>query len=108
MEQKEMQRLIDCTEPAAMLRVARAYLDGDILRDRVAAEAWLLRAVDAGEPVTAAKAMGILARELWQIDEPLSDADVLDLRRAAQEQGASQELRTLLELASERQKKLDG
>lgn len=102
MEQKEMQRLIDGAEPAAMLRVARAYLDGDILRDNVAAEAWLLRAVDAGEPVTAAKAMGVLARELWQIDEPLSDVDVRDLRRAAQEQGASQELRALLELASER------
>lgn len=106
MNAKQLQRLLDMDSPPAMLAAAKSYLRGDVLHDPIAAEAWLLRAVAAEDAKISPRAMGLLATRLWQIEEPLSDADYLDMcRRLQQTQG--EERRTLLELlklASERQK----
>lgn len=108
MNTAQLQRAIDQDTPPAMISVAQSYLRGDILRDPVAAEAWLLRAVAAEDALISPRAMGLLATKLWQIKEPLSDADYLQMRRRVKDaRGAErQTLLELLKLASERQKNI--
>lgn len=89
MDIAQMQRRIDGAVRAAdMIAVARGYLDGAVLHDTVAAEAWLLRAI---------------ARE-----EPLSDADFLAIRRRLPSAVGREreELEALLRLGSKRQQDL--
>ncbi|MDO5153411.1 MAG: hypothetical protein Q4D50_08620 [Eubacteriales bacterium] len=107
MEKEKMQKLIDSgNTPEAMIAVAQAYLDGGVLRDPVAAEGWLMKAIEAGDPVQSPKAMGILAVRVLGKDRVLSDADYRDIQRCVQSaEGAErQELLALLTLASEEQK----
>lgn len=109
MDRETMQRLIDrCSDPKTMLTIAEEYLEGTVLRDAVAAEAWLMRAIEAEDPLESPKAMAVLASEILRKGEILSDQDYLDIRRQAQTAvGQEREaLLNLLELGSERQKKL--
>ena len=106
MDVKRIQQEIDgACSAAKMLAVARSYLDGDVLRDTVAAEAWLMRAIMREEPLDSVKAMAVWAREILGATEPLSDADYLDIRRQAQSAAGREreELEALLALASSRQ-----
>ena len=108
MEIHQMQALIDGADTAEKMdAVGRAYQEGALLRDEVAAEAWLLRAVEQGDPVGSVKAMGSLARLLGK-PEPLTDEDYLDIRRRlpTAEGQERQTLLALLELASHRQKNI--
>lgn len=109
MDIETMQLLIDRgSDPKTMLAIAKGYLDGAVLRDTVAAEAWLMRAIEAEDPLESPKAMAVLASEILGKGEILSDQDYLDIRRRTQT-AVGQERETLLgllELGSERQKKL--
>ena len=62
MTAEELQRHIDNAGSAKdMVVIAKAYLDGSVLYDPTAAEAWLLRAIETEDPVVSAEAMGLLA-----------------------------------------------
>lgn len=109
MDIPQMQQRIDAAESAAaMIAVAEGYLDGEVLRDPVAAEAWLMRAIETEDPVQAPKAMAVLAARILKKAEVLSDSDYQDIRRQART-AAGQErdaLLGLLALGSRRQKNM--
>lgn len=103
----QMQRQIDrAAAPEQMLAVAKAYLIGQVLRDMVAAEAWLMRVIEMEDAQTASEAMGLLAREILGRTEVLSDQDYLDILARVETASDSerQELLALLELGTQRQK----
>lgn len=109
MDIAQMQRRIDGAVRAAdMIAVARGYLDGAVLHDTVAAEAWLLRAIAREEPPDSARAMAVLAQEVLGVAEPLSDADFLAIRRRLPSAVGREreELEALLRLGSKRQQDL--
>lgn len=109
MDIAQMQRRIDGADSAAgMIAVAQGYLDGAVLRDTVAAEAWLLRAIDREEPPDSARAMALLVRRILGVAEPLSDADYLAIRRRLPSAVGREreELEELLRLGSRRQQDL--
>lgn len=110
MDIEAMQLLIDSGgDPKTMLAIAEGYLEGAVLRDTVAAEAWLMRAVEAEDPLESPRAMAMLASRILGKEEVFPDSEYLSLRRRA-ETAVGQErisLLALLELGSDRQKKLD-
>ena len=109
MKIKQMQQRIDTAQSAAdKIAVAQAYLDGAVLRDLVAAEAWLMRAIEMEDTLESPRAMGILAERILH-REPLSEQDCRDIRADAETaQGQEREaLLALLELASPKQEKQD-
>lgn len=111
MDIETMQLLIDgCNDPKAMLTIARGYLDGTVLRDKVAAEAWLMRAIGTEDPLESPKAMALLASRILGKGEILSDQDYLDIRRQSRTAvGQEREVLVgLLELGSERQKNVSS
>lgn len=109
MDLETMQQFIDRgTDPKTMIAIAEGYLEGTVLRDKIAAEAWLMRAIEAEDPLESPKAMAMLASRVLEKETILSDQDYLDIRAQART-AAGQEreaLSKLLELGSERQKKL--
>jgi len=110
MNKETLQTLIDGQpSPEAMTAIARAYLDGSVLRDPVAAEAWLMRAIAAEDPAVSARAMGMLAALLPGSPPPLTDRDYLDIRdRAKTARGQERTaLLELLKLATPEQKNLE-
>lgn len=76
---KELQEKIDTAgkDPQRNLEVAQSYLEGTVLRDPVAAEAWLQRVLelDEGESLEAVEAMRLLGTEVWKKETVLTDAD---------------------------------
>ncbi len=92
-----MQTMIDTgNTPAAMTAIAEAYLNGAVLRDTVAAEAWLMKAIEAEDPLESPRAMAVLAKSI--LHRPmLTREDAEDIRcRAQTAQGEQQ--RQLLEM----------
>ena len=65
--------------PQDMLEIAGSYLDGTVIQDKTAAQAWLMRVLDAGECMEAVKAMEILAKEIWKIEKVLTDKDYFQI-----------------------------
>lgn len=109
MDIPKMQQRIDAAESAAaMISVAEAYLDGEVLRDPIAAEAWLMRAIETEDPLEAPKAMAVLAARILKKEEVLSDSDYQDILRCVQtaDNQERKALLGLLELGSDRQKRL--
>lgn len=79
-----MQALIDhCDSPADMIGIAQAYLNGAVLRDTVAAEAWLMKAIEAEDPVESPRAMAVLAKSILR-RPMLTREDAEDIRRRAE------------------------
>lgn len=79
-----MQALIDrCNSPADMIGIAQAYLNGAVLRDTVAAEAWLMKAIGAEDPVESPRAMAVLAKSILR-RPMLTREDAEDIRRRAE------------------------
>ena len=93
---------------AAMISVAQAYLDGEVLHDPVAAEAWLMRAIETEDFLEAPKAMSILAGRILKKKEILSDSDYQDIlsRLQTADDQEREALLALLKLGSQRQKYL--
>ena len=77
METARLQQCIDnCRDAADMTRIAQAYLDGTVLRDPVAAEAWLMKAIEAEDPIQSPKAMALLARRILGQDKVIADSEI--------------------------------
>lgn len=109
MDKDTLQQLIEhCDDPNTMITIAEAYIDGIILRDPLAAEAWLMRAINTENPLAAPKAMGILAVKLLGKTTVLSEADYLDIRHRLNTacNAEQDELLALLKLATDAQKRL--
>lgn len=103
MDVLSMQAMIDaCDTPALMTSIAEAYLEGAVLRDAVAAEAWLMKAIEAEDPLESPRAMAVLAKSI--LHRPLlTRQDAEDIRRRAQTAQGEQrrQLLALLELNDE-------
>ncbi len=101
-----MQEMIDrCATPAEMTAIAEAYLDGAVLRDTVAAEAWLMKAIEAEDPAESPRAMAVLAKSI--LHRPmLTQEDAEDIRRRAETATGAQRqpLLDLLDLNDETEK----
>jgi len=81
----ELQHQIDaCMTAEDMVAIARQYLEGTVIRDPVAAHAWLMRAMEADDPVWSARAMGILAREILGVNQVIPKAEAETLRALAE------------------------
>ena len=81
MESQEFQQMIDsCTTAEHMVAIAGAYLSGTVVRDLTAAQGWLMKAIEADDPVVSPQAMGILARQILKRDRVIPPGDVPDLR----------------------------
>jgi len=94
-----MQEMIDsCATPADMTGIAEAYLEGTVLRDAVAAEAWLMKAIEAEDPVESPRAMAVLAKSI--LHRPmLTREDAEDIRRRAETAQGEQRQQLLALLA---------
>ena len=77
LEKKELQKLIDKEEktPEEMRIIGESYLRGDVLRDNMAAEAWLQKVIDSGDSKDSIIAMTLLMREIYGIDNVISEKD---------------------------------
>ncbi len=83
MTREELQERIDrARSPAEMLTIGEAYLRGEILLDKVAADAWLSRAVEAEDPAVSPRAMALIAKEILGKKRFLSPEDERDIRTA--------------------------
>lgn len=73
----KLQELIDKMEktPEEMRIIAESYLDGEVLKDYVAAEAWLKKVIDSGDNKDSVLAMLLLAKEILKVEEPVSEKD---------------------------------
>ncbi len=81
MKKETMQVWINhANTPEMMRRIGEAYLDGIILKDLTAAEAWLLKAVEANDPIESPKAMALIARRVLGISEVIPETDLTDIR----------------------------
>ena len=80
MDKEKLQLLIDTAQtPEAWLSIAKAYMDGSVLRDPVAAEAWAYKALEGDDSMVAADAMAFIARRILMKDKILEDADLADI-----------------------------
>ena len=88
-----------------MLEIATAYIKGEIIQDKVAAEAWLTKAI-ALEDATSILAMGMLCHEILGKEDVLSDEDYKDIYLEYKMAGANRkkELEQLLSLGTDAQR----
>lgn len=106
MEREKLQLLImRGEEPEIMLTIAKSYLDGDVVFDTVAAEGWLMKAIEADDPVVSPKAMAMLATRILGKKEILTDTDYQDIRNRVETASGEErkELETLLKLVGNEQ-----
>ncbi|MBE6925142.1 MAG: hypothetical protein E7466_07920 [Ruminococcaceae bacterium] len=100
MDTGQLQALIHSADTAEKMHaIAQSYLEGTVLQDSVAAEAWLLRAIELGDSVESVRAMGTLAKLLGKT-QILPPSELPELRRRL-ETATGQEkilLEALLEL----------
>ena len=81
MKREELQKAIDQAvylsqdDSDLMLQIGKSYLHGEVIKDPVAAKAWLERILEQGESPQAVKAMELLGREVLKKDRILSEED---------------------------------
>ena len=97
MNQKELQKRIDKPDhtPEDMRKIAEAYLRGDVLRDLVAAEGWLMKAIESEDGKESLVAMILLAKEILKKEHAISEADQADMEKSFAE-GTEEEQEKLL------------
>ena len=80
MDKEKLQLLIDTAQtPEAWLSIAKAYMDGSVLRDPVAAEAWAYKALENGDSAVSADVMAFIAHRILRKEKILEDADLADI-----------------------------
>ena len=97
MNQKELQKRIDKPDhtPEDMRKIAEAYLRGDVLRDLVAAEGWLMKTIECEDGKESLVAMILLAKEILKKEHAISEADQADMEKSFAE-GTEEEQEKLL------------
>lgn len=108
MTKNELQKLIDYEgkNPADMRKIGVSYLKGDVLRDHVAAEGWLMKVIEAEDEVESVLAMELIARELLGKEQVISDQDYVAMKRELEKSGKNKQLELLMSFATENQRKL--
>jgi len=107
MERAHLQRMIDGRKDVRqMLEIAVSYLDGTVIRDPVAAEAWLMKVINADDPSVSPEAMVILATRILGKNQIITEEDYQYMLRSLQTAGDRErlELETLLRLVENDQK----
>ena len=110
MTKEKMQERLDKKEksPWEMREIAEAYLRGDVLKDMVAAEGWLMKVIETEDTKEAPCAMALIARNILGKEQVFSDEDYLkmkeDLKTAKVDE--RKELEELLSFATVKQKRL--
>lgn len=104
----KLQRMIDQSNKTAkeMRKIGQSYLRGDVLKDEVAAEGWLMKAVETEDREEAPIAMALIAKEILKKEQIFSDMDYLQMKEEAENAEGEKrtELELLLEFATEKQK----
>lgn len=109
MDRKTMQQMINSPDtPEKMLTIAKSYLNGSVLLDPIAAEGWLMKTIEANDPVHSPRAMALLAMKVLGQETILSDEDYLDIQQRSKlaKGREKQELMELLSLGTRTQKSL--
>lgn len=105
---EELQKMINQANdrPEYMRRIGESYLRGDVLKDKVAAESWLIKAIKTEDAKEAPIAMAIYVKEILEKEQILSDEDYIQIKEeyelATGEKKA--ELEILLNFATLKQK----
>lgn len=68
-----------------MLQIGESYLRGDVLKDPVAAQAWLERVLEQGEIPQAVTAMELIGREVLHQKMILSELDYIAVCKELEE-----------------------
>lgn len=102
MEREELQALLEKNTKTQkdMLLIAESYLRGDVLKDALAAEAWLHAVINEGETVEAVRAMELLGKQIIGAEEVLAPEDLAQIRRELETE-TSEERRRYLSALSE-------
>ena len=87
MTREEMQTLIDVAEktPKEMRIIGESYLNGDVLKDKVAAEAWLNKVIETGDNVDSMMAMMLLAKKILGKENVILENDYEDMEETIRE-----------------------
>ena len=108
MTKEKLQKMISQAEhrPEYMRRIGESYLRGDVLRDIVAAEGWLLKAIETEDAKEAPIAMAIYVKEILKKEQILSDEDYIQIKEEYESATGKKkaELETLLDFATLKQK----
>lgn len=84
MRKEELQAKINQADHTAedMRRIAESYLRGGVLRDVIAAEAWLSRAIACEDGKESMIAMVLLAKEILGKERAVSEEDRTEIEKA--------------------------
>lgn len=107
---EELQKMIDQPDKQAsqMREIGQSYLRGDVLKDVVAAESWLMKVIEAEDAKESPLAMALIAKEILGKEQLLSDEDYLEIRKELEttEGEEKEKLERILTFATEKQKGL--
>lgn len=110
MKRDELQKMIDQSDHNAeyMRKIGESYLRGEVLRDLVAAECWLNKAVEMEDEKESVIAMALIARNILGKDQVFSDGDYLHMKKEYEtaEGEKKKELELFLSFATDKQKGL--
>lgn len=100
MTKEEFQKKIDKPAKSSkdMREIGEAYISGEVLRDPVAAEGWLMKVIEGEDQVEAAYAMKRLAVDLLGKETVISHEDYLEIKKDLEhaDEKMKQELEALL------------
>lgn len=97
MTREQLQKQIDKANHTAreMRLIGESYLKGDVIKDKVAADAWLMKVVEMEEPVESALAMIVIAKEILGVEEVISEKDYEDMKKEIKISEKNEELEIL-------------
>ena len=104
----ELQKMIEQADrrPEYMRRIGESYIRGDVLKDEVAAESWLMKAIETEDAKEALLAMELYVKEILKKEQVLSDKDYIKIKEEYESATGEKraELETLLDFATLKQK----
>lgn len=83
MTKKEFQKKIDKSEKSSkeMREIGEAYIEGEVLKDLVAAEGWLMKVIEGEDQIEAAYAMRRIAVDILGKETVISNEDYLEIKK---------------------------
>ena len=83
MTREEFQIQIDKENktPEELRIIAESYLEGKIVKDLVAAEAWFQKVIETGDNKDSMIAMILLAKKIWGKEIVISEKDFADMKK---------------------------
>ena len=108
MTREQLQKLIDKTNLTAkeMRFIGEAYLRGDVIKDKVAAEGWLMKVVEREEPIESALAMLLIGKEILGVEQVISEKDYEDMKIELEMSEKNEELEMLTKIRCKHNEKM--